>query len=175
MCYGIIKRHKGKIEVKSTERGGTTFTISIPVSLEVPLKKKKLKEPQEISSREILVIDDEEGVRDVLGRILKDEGHRVTLAETAEKGLAKFKQTHFDLVLTDLGMPGMSGWELAKKIKEINPGVPVGMITGWAPAFSKEKMKKEGVDFILSKPFHLTRVVRELNAVLKSKESKSQK
>jgi PAS domain S-box-containing protein len=169
-CYGIIKRHKGAIKIESTEGKGAIFTIGIPVPLEIPLKKGKLKEPEKISSREILVIDDEEGVRDILGRIFQDESHRVTLAETARKGLAKFKQANFDLVLTDLGMPEMSGWQLAKKIKEIDPDVPVGLITGWTVATTKEKMKEEGVDFILPKPFDLTKVVREVNAALKSKK-----
>ena len=169
VSYGIIKRHQGKIKVKSIKGKGTTFTISIPVPLQVPLKKEKLKPPEKISSQKILVIDDEEGVREVLGEIFQDEGHRVTLAETARKGLAKFKQDNFDLVLTDLGMPEMSGWQLAKKIREIDPGIPVGLITGWAVATTKEKMKEEEVDFILSKPFDYTKVVREVNAVLKSK------
>ncbi|MFQ6067381.1 MAG: response regulator, partial [bacterium] len=168
--YGIIKHHQGAIKVESTEGKGITFTISIPVPLEIPLDKGKLRPLEKISSREILVIDDEEGVRDVLGRIFQDEGHRVTLAETAKKGLAKFKQDNFDLVLTDLGMPEMSGWELAEKIKEIDPDMPIGLITGWAVAPPKEKMKEQGVDFILSKPFDLTKVVREVNAALKSKK-----
>ena len=169
ICYGIIKRHQGKIKVESRKGKETTFTISIPVGLETALKEEKLKEPPKISSRKILVIDDEEGIREVLEEILKDEGHRVTLAETSRKGLEKFKQSDFDLVLTDLGMPEMSGWELAKKIKEIDSGIPVGLITGWGVATTKEKMKEAGVDFILSKPFNYTKVVRELKAVLKSK------
>jgi len=116
------------------------------------------------------VIDDEEGIRDVLETILQDGGHIVALAETARKGLEKFKQANFDLVLTDLGMPEMSGWQLAKKIKEIDPDVPVGLITGWGVATTKKKMKEKGVNFVLSKPFDYTKVVREVNAVLKSKK-----
>jgi len=169
ICYGIIKRHRGKIKVESTKRKGTTFTISIPVRLKAPQDEEKLKEVQKISSRKILVIDDEEGIRDVLGTILQDGGHRVVLAETSRKGLEKFKKNDFDLVLTDLGMPEMSGWQLAKKIKKIDPNVPVGLITGWEVATTKEKMKEKGVDFILSKPFDCTKAVKEVNAVLKSK------
>ena len=78
-------------------------------------------------------------------------------------------EDNFDLVLTDLGMSEMSGWQLAKKIKGMDPDVPVGLITGWTVATTKEKMKERGVDFILSKPFDYTKVVREVNAVLKSK------
>ena len=103
--------------------------------------------------KKILVIDDEEGVRDVLGMVLQGEGHRVTLAENARKGLEEFNQAHFDLVLTDLAMPEMSGWELARRIKEVDAKMPVGLITGREVFTSKEKMKERGVDFIVSKPF----------------------
>ena len=170
ISYGIIKRHQGKIKVENTRGKGTTFTISIPIRLEAPLKKEKLKEPEKISSGKILVIDDEEDIREVLETILQEGGHRVTLAETGRKGLNRFKQANFDSVLMDLGMPEMSGWELAKKIKEIDPGVPVGLITGWEVAAAKEKMREEGVDFIISKPFDYTKMLREVNAVLKSKK-----
>ncbi len=168
--YGIIQRHKGDIKVESTEGKETTFTISIPIPLDIPQHKEKLKDLEKVPSRKILVIDDEKGVRDVLGEILKSEGHRVTLAETGRKGLKEFRKSHFDLVFTDLGMSEMSGWELAQRIKEINPDMPVGMITGWGVAFTKEKLKEQGVDCILSKPFDYAKTVREVNALLKSKE-----
>lgn len=148
----------------------TAFTISIPVGLEAPLKKEKLKESEKISSPKILVIDDEERIREILGEILQNEGYEVTLAETAKKGLEGFKQANFDLVLTDLGMPEIPGWQLAKMIKEIDPSMPVGLITGWEVTTSKEKMWKKGVDFILSKPFDYNKVIREVNALLKSKK-----
>jgi len=167
--YGIIKRHKGDVKVESTEGKGTTFTISIPIPLEVPLDTGKPRKLEKISPRKILVIDDEEGVREVLKGIFQNEGHQVTLAQAGKEGLEEFEKGDFDLVLTDLGMPKMSGWELAKRIKEIDPSVPVGLITGWAVAPTRNKTKEKGVDFILSKPFDYTKIVREVNAVLKSK------
>ncbi len=181
VSYGIIKRHQGKVKVESMKGKGTTFTISIPVRLGAALEKEKLRATKKISSGKILVIDDEEGIREVLREIFQDEGHRVVLAGTAREGLEKLKQDNsnltltglednFDLVLTDLGMPKMSGWQLAKKIKEIDPGLPVGLITGWTVATPKKKMKEEGVDFILSKPFDYAKVLREVNAFLKSKK-----
>lgn len=165
-----------------SKRGeGCTFTITLPIPSEVPLKKGKTKRQEKVPCKKILVIDDEEGVRDVLGRILENEGHRVVLAGASREGLEKFEQDNgeltltgmqdkFNLVLTDLGMPEMSGRELARKIKKIDPDVSVGLITGWAVAATKEKMKKEGVDFILLKPFDYTKVVKEVNAFLKSKK-----
>jgi FixJ family two-component response regulator len=67
-------------------------------------------------------------------------------------------------------MPEMSGWQLAKRIKEIDPSVPVGLITGWAVLTSKEKMKERGVDFVVSKPFDYTKVAREVKAALQSQK-----
>jgi len=64
----------------------------------------------------------------------------------------------------------VSGWQLAKKIKKIDPGVPVGLVTGWGVATTKEKMEEEGVDFILSKPFDCAKILKEVNALLESKE-----
>jgi PAS domain S-box-containing protein len=171
VSYGIIKRHQGKINVESTKGKGTMVTISIPVRRKSPLNEKEARNPGNVSSQTILVIDDEEGVREVLGKICQEEGYRVVLAETARQGLAEFNQSHFDLVLTDLAMPEMSGWDLAKTLKAIDPSVFVGLITGRSVVITKENTKKRGVDFIVSKPFDYTNVLREVNALLKSKKT----
>ena len=170
VCYGIIKRHQGKIKVESTKGKGTTVTISIPVRRQSSPERGELKNTENCSSAAILVIGHEEGVKEVLGRILQQEGCRMTLAGTPRQGLAKFNQGHFDLVLTDLAMPEMSGWDLAKRVKGIDPSVPVGLITDRSVPATKKKMKEKGVDFIVSKPFDCTKVLRQVNALLKSKK-----
>ena len=149
----------------------TMVTISIPVRRKSPLNEKATRNPGNVSSQTILVIDDEEGVREVLGKICQEEGYRVVLAETARQGLAEFNQSHFDLVLTDLAMPEMSGWDLAKRLKGIDPSVSVGLITGGSVVITKENTKKRGVDFIVSKPFDYINVLRKVNALLKSKKT----
>ncbi len=180
VSYGIVKRHQGEMKVESSEKKGTTFTISIPIFSRAASGEKKVAVPKKILPKKILVIDDEVGIGDVLKMIFQDEGHQVVLAKSARQGLDKFKQDKFalaftgfedkfDLVLTDLGMSGMSGWQLAKEIKKIDPDMPVGLITGWTVPTTKEKMKEQGVDFILFKPFDYSKVVKEVNAVLKSK------
>ena len=170
VSYGIIKRHQGKIKVESTKGKGTTVTISIPIRRKGPLNEEEARNPGNVSSQTILVIDDEKGVRDVLGKICQEKGYRVVLAETARQGLAEFNRAHFDLVLTDLAMPEMSGWDLAKRLKGIDPSVPVGLITGRSVVTTKEEMKERGVDFIVSKPFDYANVLREINALLKFKK-----
>jgi CheY-like chemotaxis protein len=110
----------------------------------------------------VLAIDDQEIIRDLLLNMFMGMGHRITVCKSGEDGLAALAQAKFDLVLTDLGMPGMSGWEVAHAVKERSPGTPVVLITGWGFNFAEEQVRKAGVDYVLTKPFrleHLTEVV----------------
>jgi len=169
MSYGIVKRFGGEIEVESKPGRGTTFTIILPIGGE---GKEESIPPTAINKAKkahILVIEDEDFVRSVLSRTLGQAGHRVTLAEDGEKGVRLFKEGKFDMVLTDLGMPGMSGREVCRVIKTISPHTPVGMITGWGAEIGQSKMEEYGLDFFISKPFDLNQV---LNAVAQALESK---
>jgi CheY-like chemotaxis protein len=169
MSYGIIKRLGGEIEVKSIVGHGTIFTIILPVGLEG-------KEEVTVSSfikngREarILVIDDEETVRSVLFRILSEVKHRVTVAENGEEGIRLFKEGGFDIVLTDLGMPGISGWEVGKTVKKMSPRTPVGMITGWGMEVDQATIKENGIDFVISKPFQFNQILKVIDETIASK------
>jgi PAS domain S-box-containing protein len=172
MSYGIVKRFGGEIEVESKVGHGTVFTIILPTGREdieeviSPLTIKKGGKAR------ILVIDDEEFVRSILSRTLTQVNHQVTLAENGEKGIQLFKEREFDIVLTDLGMPGMSGWEVCRIIKEISPKTPVGMITGWGMEMNRNKIEEYGLNFIISKPFDLNQI---LNVVTENIESKGKR
>jgi DNA-binding response OmpR family regulator len=111
----------------------------------------------------ILVIDDEELVRVVLADILTHKKHHVTVARNGEEGLRLFKEKRFDMVLTDLGMPGMSGWEVCREIRKIDPETPVGMITGWGTEVDEDKKKENGVSFIVSKPFDFNQILNVID------------
>ena len=172
MSYGIIKRFGGEIEVESRVGHGTTFTIILPIGGE---GREEGVSPQTIKKgrkAHILVIDDEEFIRSVLSRILAQGNHQVTLAEDGEKGIQLFKGGKFDMVLTDLGMPGISGWEVCRIIKKMNPRTPVGMITGWKMELNRNKMEEYGLDFIIAKPFDFNQI---LNVVAETMESKEER
>jgi len=172
LSYGIVKRFGGEIEVESRVGHGTIFTIILPVGGE---GREEVIPPSAITrgkNARILVIDDEEFVRSVLYRTLVQANHQVTLAEDGEKGIRLFKEGKFDMVLTDLGMPGMSGWEVCRLIKTISPHTPVGMITGWGTEMSRSKMEEYGLDFFISKPFDLNQI---LNVVAETMESKEER
>ena len=170
MSYGIIRRFGGEIEVESKLGKGTVFTISLPIEVEgkediaVPSPIKKGREVR------VLVIDDEEYVRSVLSRSLSQVNHRVTTAKNGEEGLRLFKEKEFDVVLTDLGMPNMSGWEVCKAIKKMSPNTPVGMITGWGMDVDQAKIKEKGLDFIISKPFDFNQILNVVTETMESKE-----
>jgi PAS domain S-box-containing protein len=169
MSYGIVKRFGGEVEVESKVDHGTTFTIILPIGEKGREEGIPLAAIRKGKNAHILVIDDEDFVRSVLSRILAQANHQVTLAEDGEKGIRLFKDGKFDMVLTDLGMPGMSGWEVCRMIKTISSHTPVGMITGWGAEMSQSKMEEYGLDFFISKPFDLHQI---LNAVTQALESK---
>jgi CheY-like chemotaxis protein len=169
MSYGIVKRFGGEVEVESKVGFGTTFTILLPAGGEGKNEVILPATIKEGKKAHILVIDDEDFVRTILSRILGQASHRVTLAEDGNQGIRVFKNGEFDMVLTDLGMPGMSGWEVCRMIKMISPHTPVGMITGWGAEMSRSKMDEYGLDFFISKPFDLHQI---LNAITQALESK---
>lgn len=172
MSYGIIKRFGGEIDVESKVGHGTTFTIILPIGED---GREEVISPSTIKKgrkAHILVIDDEEFVRSVISRTLAQVNHQVTLAEDGEKGIQLFKNGTFDMVLTDLGMPGMSGWEVCRRIKEISPHTPVGMITGWGMELNRSKMEEYGLDFIISKPFDFNQILNVVAETIESREER---
>jgi len=175
VSYGIIKRHRGEIIIDSVKAKGTIFTIKIPLSEEEERREKKekkeKKKPSSMESKNanILIIEDEEKVRSTLFDILTSHGHRVSAASQGSEGIELFKHNDFDIVFTDLGMPGISGWQVAQKIKKINPQVPVAVITGWQIQMDESMVRKRGVDVIVDKPFKIEQI---LNLVQKGVEIK---
>jgi signal transduction histidine kinase/ActR/RegA family two-component response regulator len=162
VSYGIITRHQGTITVDSNEGQGTTFTINLPVVVEREDReeKKEVKPVLRQSKRAtILVIDDDESVRDLLCDILVEGGHEVESANSGFEGLELFKKKDFDLVFTDLGMPRMSGWQVSEEIKKISSTTPIALITGWKVQLEESEKRAKGIDFIINKPFQMDQVL----------------
>jgi PAS domain S-box-containing protein len=161
VSYGIIHRHRGTILVDSTEGKGTTVTITIPISDNIRVEEEKTKPRLEEKRKStILVIEDEEDVRNLLSDILIENGHQVETASDGNQGIDMFKKKDFDLVFTDLGMPGTSGWEVAETVKSINGRIPVAIITGWNVELKESEMRERGVNLIAYKPFKIDQILR---------------
>lgn len=172
IAYNIITRQGGRIEVESEEGRGTSITIFLPIASGVYKKEKKSRVKKEVKRTNILVIDDEEMVRNILEKLLIQSGHNVVTVSSGKEGLEIFNQGGIDLVFTDIGMPGMSGWDVTQAVKEIDPNVPVALITGWGIQVDDEKMKESGADLILNKPFKINQVV---DLVVEAMEIKKKK
>jgi signal transduction histidine kinase/CheY-like chemotaxis protein len=166
IAYSIITRQEGRITIDSEEGKGTTVNIFLPISFEFKEAEKKSIMKSEAASSSILVIDDEEMVRNILGKLLTQSGHNVFKAASGKEGLEIFNQGGIDLVFTDIGMPEMSGWDVSRLIKDSDSRVPVALITGWGVQIDDEKMKKSGADFILNKPFRLEDVLELVTEAL---------
>lgn len=175
VSYGIITRHRGTITVDSTEGQGTTFSIRIPISEHI-IKENK---PQPISRRQrkarILVIEDERGVRELLSDILTGGGHEVETALNGREGMKIFMKGKFDLVFTDLGMPGMTGLQVAEAIKKTNTKTPVILVTGWELQLKDSELKKSGINLVVNKPFKMEQVLRLVQEGIKHGEKAEKK
>jgi signal transduction histidine kinase/ActR/RegA family two-component response regulator len=174
VSFGIIRRHEGSVEVESEVNSGTRFKIILPKAnisdeaaaiLEAQPKtaiaeaiNPTVTRPFEGPQPKILVVDDEDAVRELLRDLLEAEGCRVYLAPGGREALSLFAVQEFDGVFTDVGMPGMSGWELAHAIREKNQTVPIAVITGWGEAVGSDEQKQARVDWVVTKPFRAERI-----------------
>lgn len=120
----------------------------------------------------ILVVDDEEDVRNLLREILEDADCEAVTASHAYEGLKLFDEGGFDRVFTDLGMPGMSGWELARAIRQKDSHVPLAVITGWGETVSADDKQESQVDWVLSKPFTMEQIGNIAEEVARRREQR---
>jgi GAF domain-containing protein/anti-sigma regulatory factor (Ser/Thr protein kinase) len=155
VAFGIARRHGGELVIQSEEGRGTAVRITLPV----PAGSAPAATPAAALPRRplrILLVDDEEEVRDALAEMLATRGHSVVPASGGAEALRRVDEdATLDLVLTDLVMPAMTGWELAGAVKARRPRLPVGVVTGWGDVPETTPGARLPVDFVLSKPVTL--------------------
>ncbi|MGD2029197.1 MAG: response regulator, partial [Desulfobacterales bacterium] len=156
VAHGIIKSHGGAISAKSKIGKGTTFIILLPV-----IEKEAVEhdEPDEVfptGSENILFVDDEEAMTHVGRNRLEALGYHVETRTNPVEALELFHSNHdqFDLVITDMTMPQMTGDRLVKEILKIRPDIPTILCTGFSENIDEEKAKEIGVCQYIEKPFN---------------------
>jgi GAF domain-containing protein/CheY-like chemotaxis protein len=161
MTYGILARHGAKIVVESEEGRGTVFRLTFPVAtgllaVEAP---PGAAPAGPTPSLRCLVVDDEGPVGTMLGDVLEAGGHRAVVVHDGGEAIARFGAEPFDLVFTDLAMPRVSGWQVARAIKEMAPTVPIFLITGFGVELTPEERRVHNVDAVLVKPVRIQEIL----------------
>jgi len=160
MVFGCMKRHNGEVVIDSQPAAGTCVRLRFELAqlnpnltLESGSDATTTKVMQQ---RHVLLIDDDPILLRAVETVLRDAGHSVATAINGASGLATFEEhlndSPFDVVLTDLGMPGFDGRAVALRVKAMSPTTPVIMITGWGRRMSEDGEVPAHVDRLLSKP-----------------------
>lgn len=153
IVHHLVAQMDGKLSVESTPGTGTTFTVRLPAAQADLASPSEALEP-DTSERKlhVMVVDDEPLVAGMLQTILESAGHRATVFLDAAEAVEAFSEGQFDLLVVDLAMPGMDGWEVSRRINEICPGVPIIVVTGSNTTADDGERHGAVVDTVLWKP-----------------------
>jgi PAS domain S-box-containing protein len=166
--YGIIKGHKGMIQVESQPGSGTTFSIYLPASEKALVKEKREERRITRGTGTILLADDEKMVLEVSREMLEFLGYRVYPAGSGQEALAVYQEKlgEIDLVILDMIMPGMSGGETFDRLRGIDPGVRVLLSSGYSINGEAKTIMDRGCNGFIQKPFQLETFSRKIREML---------
>jgi signal transduction histidine kinase/DNA-binding response OmpR family regulator len=165
IAWGIVTRHGGEIRVESQPRKGSTFTVVLPAAPEGSRDVQSSVASSLPSPKKILLVDEDRAVAGSTAGLLIKLGHEVTVTYNGHEAIRRLTAGDFDLVISDLGMPEMDGWEVARAVKAVKPWVPVILATGWAFEIEEADARNQGVDAVLRKPFSLDEILRAIATV----------
>jgi signal transduction histidine kinase len=169
----IIQNHDGEMTVESELNVGTSFSVYLPVHSD-STKRTTLPSPsysiiaEESGGERILWVDDEPQMTRMGKRTLSQLGYRVTVAESGREALHLFKQdlNFFDLVITDYNMPGMTGCDLAKMLKDVKSSLPIILLSGLGDAISPDEIEQSGIAAALNKPVPVEDIGKTIRSIL---------
>jgi CheY-like chemotaxis protein len=155
----LVELHNGTIRVRSDGAGkGATFIVRLPASpSQPPAPEPKARTARSAAGYRILLVEDQDDGREMMKLLLTSLGHRVTTASDAEQALKAAAETHHDLVLSDIGLPGMDGYALAARLRAdpATSKLKLVALTGYGLDTDKEKARQAGFDFHLTKPLRV--------------------
>ena len=171
VVQGIVKRHGGMITVHSELGKGTTFHALFPRIEQEIVPETTVAEALPSGNERILFIDDEEPLVDLGKGMLESLGYSVTTKTSSLEALEAFraKPDAFDLVITDVTMPAMTGIELAKELMAIRPDIPIILCTGFSELINEKRAKEMGIQEFVMKPFVIGKHSKTIRKVLEQK------
>jgi PAS domain S-box-containing protein len=166
--FGIVERHGGEIHVTSEPGEGSTFTIKLKRAPDPQMAPLFDGENPAVRSSSVLVVDDEAPIRTLLSDLLRARGHTVMTAEDGLAGLRAVESMRFDMVITDLSMPGADGWSVIDATRRHSPGTKLVILTGYG-GFAELAVPggdTSVIDALISKPFNLAEIDLTINRLL---------
>ncbi len=175
VVHGIVRAHYGEIIVNSEPGQGTAFHLYLPVTRAESTAEPEFPQPVEGGIESVLVVDDEPSVGMMMKRMLEQCGYTVVVSGGSYEALQLFKKEpeRFQLVLTDLTMPGMTGLELARKINRLKKDVAIIMMTGYGENVSRHVLKDHGIAKIIGKPIRVRQIATAIRSVLDNNSKKT--
>jgi PAS domain S-box-containing protein len=173
MVHGIVMGHGGTVHVESVPGRGSAFHTYLPrLPGEYP-DKEPVRESMPFGHECILFVEDEAGIVRFGEALLSRLGYRVTVCRNGREGLLRFAEApdRFDLVLTDLIMPKMTGDELAHELRRIRPDIPIILFTGFSEEMSQDEVLELGIDAIVMKPIIAVDLAKRIRAVLDGRQT----
>ena len=164
----IAKSHGEKIIVSSRKGVGSTFDVYLPRIEKKTIEMKKNPDFKQLGNERILFIDDEESLVDLGKQMLEYLGYDVVVQTDSLKALELFRSQAkaFDLVITDMTMPNLTGDQLATKLMAIRPDILVVLCTGFSKVISREEAEKMGISAFIMKPYGLPELSKIIRTVL---------
>ena len=161
VVYGIVNRHHGTIDVETSPGRGTIFRVEFPAAFDAMLPEEDVMSEAHETTRtgHILVIDDDPAIAELLEMTLQSVGHRVDVANSGAEGVRMAGAGEYDLIFSDLGMPDLSGWEVAEQIFRDKPAQPLILVTGWGATLEDSELERRGITEVVHKPFDINDLI----------------
>ena len=170
MTYGILSRHGARIDVETAEGRGTTFRLTFrPGDVPALAPPAPVAVKAGVPALHCLVVDDEPAVAGVIADILGTGGHEAVVLHDGAEAIARAEAEAFDVIFTDLAMPGVTGWQVAAAVKARTPATPVVLVTGFGVELSAEERRTHGVDAVLVKPLKMQELLDAADAVARKR------
>ncbi len=171
VVHGIVKSHSGAIAVESSPGKGTKFITLFPLTTKKPMVETKTGKDIPGGNETILFVDDEKSIVKMLQRMFERLGYKVQTATTPEEALERFRSNpdHFDLVITDMTMPQMTGVKLSEKLMDIRKDIPIIVCTGHSALVDEEKAKELGLAAYIIKPIDMQETAQIIRKILDKK------